>query len=406
MEEKRPVPRRSIHVLFTKKLSKTIERGNPLLKQEEPKHVHLMTARVSTLGKNPNTWHIVEMAHERTGQPVVETHTDNVTDGSQTRSFHESISFNVGDDETIRDRTVQPVVNSDESSHEQTMLNEVNMDFRIPGLPHSVVKQAESSRVRELVKKIENHPDRHALQQDLQQNKAYNPFSAKSKQMIQDVGNVELFELFETDPKTQCKACLSYWSEGIVYCTCGHLLKETVANRSFIVYTLDLLSIPEYVIKKGRPHGHRYGKLPENKEYHQAHNLKKRCIKRQFKGIHHRFLRDHVFRERMIENKRDEDVCRAWDVLAEQDHTYRMSESECFHYRQNWWISLNKSGNNTQPVRKRSDFNQALSTLNRLHQEAGGQQLRPMPFWKYKEWKPASSSSSTWWQWRESWWSS
>ena len=49
MEEKRPVLRRSIHVLFTKKLSKTIERGNPLLKQEEPKQVHLMTARVSTL---------------------------------------------------------------------------------------------------------------------------------------------------------------------------------------------------------------------------------------------------------------------------------------------------------------------------------------------------------------------
>ena len=135
------------------------------------------------------------------------------------------------------------------------MLNEVNMDFRIPGLPHSVEKQAESSRVRELVKKIENHPDRHVLQLDLQQNKAYNPFSATSKKMIKDVGNVELFESFETDPKTQCKACLSYWSEGIVCCTCGHLLKETAANRSFIVFTLDLLSIPEYVIKKGRPHG-------------------------------------------------------------------------------------------------------------------------------------------------------
>ena len=72
----------------------------------------------------------------------------------------------------------------------------------------------------------------------------------------------------------------------------------------------------------------------------------------------------------------------------------------------NWWISLNKSGDTGGPLRKRSDFNQALSTLNRLHQEAGGQQLRPMPYWKYKEWKPASSSSSTWWQWRESWWSS
>ena len=65
------------------------------------------------------------------------------------------------------------------------------MVFRIPGLPHSVVKYAESSRVRELVKKIKNHPDRHALQQDLRQNKTYNPFSAESKRMIQDVGNVE-----------------------------------------------------------------------------------------------------------------------------------------------------------------------------------------------------------------------
>ena len=138
---------------------------------------------------------------------------------------------------------------------------------------------------------------------------------------------------------------------------------------------MDLLSIPEYVIKKGRPHGHRYGKLPENKEYHVAHNLKKRCKKRDYKGNHDRFLRDHVFRERMIQHNRDEEVCRAWDVLAEQDHTYHTSEEEYFHYRQNWWISLNKSGNDTQPVRKRSDFNQALSTLNRLHQEAGGHQL-------------------------------
>ena len=51
------------------------------------------------------------------------------------------------------------------------------MDFRIPELPHFVVKQAENSRVRELVKKIENHPHRQALQADLQQNNAYNPFS-------------------------------------------------------------------------------------------------------------------------------------------------------------------------------------------------------------------------------------
>ena len=50
---------------------------------------------------------------------------------------------------------------------------------------------------------------------------AHNPFSTTTKKMIKDVGDVELFELFETDPKTQCKACLSYWSEGIVFAHAG-----------------------------------------------------------------------------------------------------------------------------------------------------------------------------------------
>ena len=71
--------------------------------------------------------------------------------------------------------------------------------------------------------------------------------------MIRDVGNIDLFELFETDPKTQCTACLSYWNVGIVFCTCGHFLqKGTEANRNFVKYTMDLLSLTEYVIKKGK----------------------------------------------------------------------------------------------------------------------------------------------------------
>ena len=52
--------------------------------------------------------------------------------------------------------------------------------------------------------------------------------------------------------------------------------------------------------------------------------------------------------------------CREWDDLADPYFTHRTSESEYFHYRQNWWISLDKSGNTTEPLRKRSDFNQAL----------------------------------------------
>ena len=59
------------------------------------------------------------------------------------------------------------------------------MDFKIPGLPHSTVKQLQSASVRELIQKIENHPNRHALQRDFKQSQSFNPFSQESKQMIQ-----------------------------------------------------------------------------------------------------------------------------------------------------------------------------------------------------------------------------
>ena len=90
------------------------------------------------------------------------------------------------------------------------------MDFRIPGQPHSVVKHAQSTSVRQFIQKIENHPDRHALQQDLRQNQSFSPFSPESEQMIQDVGNIELCELLETEPKTQCTVCLSCWNIGTI----------------------------------------------------------------------------------------------------------------------------------------------------------------------------------------------
>ena len=51
-------------------------------------------------------------------------------------------------------RTVRPV--SGQSTGSFTQLEEIDIDFRVSGLPHAVVKQTENFRVRELVKKIEN----------------------------------------------------------------------------------------------------------------------------------------------------------------------------------------------------------------------------------------------------------
>ena len=128
------------------------ERWNPLfaLGQEHPKHVSLMTAQTS----------IVE-------------------------------------DETNHDRTERPVVCRD-ANHEQSMSNEVDIDFTVPGLPHFVVKEAENYRVRELVKKIENHRHRRSLQRDLQQNKAYNPFSTTATKMIEMKKSVSKWTILRT----------------------------------------------------------------------------------------------------------------------------------------------------------------------------------------------------------------
>ena len=225
--------------------------------------------------------------------------------------------------------------------------------------------------------------------------------------MIQGVGNIELFELLETEPKTQCTACASHWNVGIVYCTCGHFLKnETEVNRKFVKYTMDLLSLPEYVSKKGRPHGYRYGKKPGDKEYYLANPIEEEMQKKKLQGIHDRFLRYNEFRVRMIVHHRDEEVCRRWDVLADEDHTYHLSEQENFYYKNKWWLHSNKQGSNTLPLRNRSDFKQTLSTLERLQKEAGEEPYVPTHSYKHKQWQLAQSSSSTTWNWQDSWWSS
>ena len=96
----------------------------------------------------------VEQTHDRSGQPV----NDTVAVQDDPQVYHEAGTLNI-DDETLRERI------------------EADMDFKIAGLPHSIVKHAQSTSVRQLIQKIENHPNLHALQQDLRQNQSFNPLS-------------------------------------------------------------------------------------------------------------------------------------------------------------------------------------------------------------------------------------
>ena len=173
------------------------------------------------------------------------------------------------------------------------------------------------------------------------------------------------------NPKHSAKYVCRYWDVGIVYCTCGNFLRDdTKEDKKYIKFTLDLFSIPNYYIRKSRPHGHRYGKKEGDREYHTANQLQKKCRKRGYLNIHDRFIRDTWFRKTMLELDRTE-VIREMDKLANEDRTHIATEEELNVYRGNWRIRSNFVGSDTMPIRHRPDFKQALSTLHRS-QESGG----------------------------------
>ena len=136
MQDERKTSRsQEISVNFFSEEPSSSDRTGRLAETEE------IQARSSGDSKSLN----VEQTHDRTGRPV----NDTVAVQDDPQVYHEAGTLNI-DDETLRERI------------------EADMDFKIPGLPLSIVKHSQSTSVRELIQKIENHPNRHALQRALQ----------------------------------------------------------------------------------------------------------------------------------------------------------------------------------------------------------------------------------------------
>ena len=106
--------------------------------------------------------------------------------------------------------------------------------------------------------------------------------------------------------------------------------KEEQITNSSIIRRIFFQSL-SMSSRRERPHGHRYEEKLGDTEYFTSNQLKKKCNKRDFQGIHDRFIRDEEFRNRMIANHRDEDLCRRWDAHADEDHTHHLTAQEYFH---------------------------------------------------------------------------
>ena len=171
---------------------------------------------------------------------------------------------------------------------------------------------------------------------------------------------------------------------------------ESESSQNFHQWRLDAYSIPHYVLKKGRPRGARHSKTEAQKEHFLAHNARRRCIKKKYEG----------YRGLQLKIGWTEEKCIEMDRSGEENHSYCPSSEEFERCKKNGYISLNKSGRNA-PMKLRSDFREALTKMHRLHRESGEERLEPIPLYQYQRWHSSFSSSSTsWWQWNEHWWSS
>ena len=273
-------------------------------------------------------------------------------------------------------------------------IDEENIDFNISGVPNAMVKRSHGINVHNLIQQIENHPQRQALQSDLQQHQAFNPFSKESKDAIMAVGNTELCEIVDVEPKSQCRACLTYWDAGIVYCTCGHLLQDdTTENKKYISSVLDLFSIPNFYIRKGRPQVTGTGRKKVAKNSTRQNNFKGGVERNTAKTFTIDLSVTSGFRKTMIELGRSEEVILEMDRLASEDHSHIATQEEIDVYRGNWWIRSNVVNFDTMPTRRQPDFKKALSTLHRLKKAEDKAH--------YENW---SQSSSSWWRWQTTWW--
>ena len=82
--------------------------------------------------------------------------------------------------------------NRDDADKFNLAMDDENIDFNISGIPDATVKRSQSISVHDLIQKIESHPQKEAIQNDLEQHRPFNPFSAKSKVAIMAAGNTEL----------------------------------------------------------------------------------------------------------------------------------------------------------------------------------------------------------------------
>ena len=92
-----------------------------------------------------------------------------------------------------------------------TLQRTIRIHFSVSGIPEETVKRSETLNILQLIRRITRHPQKQAVQNDLDQKQSFNAFSVESKKAIKESGNIEISEIVNTEPKWQCK----FWPQSL-----------------------------------------------------------------------------------------------------------------------------------------------------------------------------------------------
>ena len=163
-----------------------------------------------------------------------------------------------------------------------------DIDFRIQGLPHSTGQKEDDVRretVRRLTHQFETHPHCESLMPDLNKNQKFNLFSEESEEIDPQHGKHRVYRAVRDHFNAQIVRCIGKKALCIVRAAnaCGfrkdidkHLNKERY----------DVLSVPNYVIKKNPSHGARHGPTERQRIYYKAHDMLRQGLEEE---VQHHF---------------------------------------------------------------------------------------------------------------------
>ena len=268
---------------------------------------------------------------DRSGQP------DNLSENTRVEQTHDGSGQpderNCSSAHTVKEQFApednRDIASINTDNEFNRAINEEDIDFNIPRLPHSAVKQSHGASVRDLIQKIDKPPS-----------STCTSTRSSTTSTIQSL-------------QPRIKRHDSWrWEHWTVRTTrCG--TQSTVQSLLIILGRRNrLLHVRALLAKRNRGeqeicpvhHGspldsqllHQERATPRaplreetrDHEYFIANSLKKKCKKKNFLEIHDRFIRDERFRKNIFDIGRTEQICCEMDELANEDHTHHLTPEE------------------------------------------------------------------------------